>query len=124
MIGPPPKPPRRRVVLAERRMTWSRELELMKVLQDELNAFKVKITPAANETFEAGREREHDDLVLSLSLAAWVGENLPRPMSDQRVRDLVLSAPPGLDNKQLAAGEGARSRMEAIAADHPYLFTD
>jgi hypothetical protein len=45
-----------------------------KVLVDELNNFKVKITQAGNESFEAWREREHDDVVLSLAMALWVAE--------------------------------------------------
>ena len=34
----------------------------------------MKITLAANETFSAWRERDHDDLVLAVALASWVGE--------------------------------------------------
>jgi Terminase RNaseH-like domain len=44
------------------------------LLVKELLAFKVKITTAANKTFEAWRERDHDDLVLAVALAAWIGE--------------------------------------------------
>jgi hypothetical protein len=44
------------------------------LLTKELLAFKVKITVSANETFEAWRERDHDDLVLAVALAAWLGE--------------------------------------------------
>jgi hypothetical protein len=44
------------------------------VLMKELAAFKVKVTAAANETFEAWRERDHDDLVFAVCLAAWMGE--------------------------------------------------
>jgi hypothetical protein len=40
----------------------------------ELLAFKVKVTINANETFEAWRQRDHDDLVLATAIAAWVGE--------------------------------------------------
>jgi hypothetical protein len=40
----------------------------------ELQTFSVKITPAGNETFEAWRERDHDDMVLALGFACWVGE--------------------------------------------------
>jgi len=43
-------------------------------LVKELLAFKVKITASANETFEAWRERDHDDMVLAVALAAWWGE--------------------------------------------------
>jgi len=44
------------------------------LLVKELLAFKVKVTTAGNETFEAWRERDHDDLVLATALAVWVGE--------------------------------------------------
>jgi hypothetical protein len=40
----------------------------------EMLAFRVRITPAAQETFGARRERDHDDLVLAVALAAWWGE--------------------------------------------------
>lgn len=40
----------------------------------ELEAFRVKVTASANETFGAWRERDHDDLVLATALAAWAGE--------------------------------------------------
>ena len=109
------------VLLAERRLTFSGEMPLLPTLQSELQNFKVKITASANETFEAWRERDHDDLVLSVGLAAWVGENLPAPLSDARVAGLVLNAPT-LSGKELAAGEGVRSRMEQLAEDHPALF--
>jgi hypothetical protein len=42
----------------------------------ELLAFRVKVTASANETFEAWRERDHDDLVLAVATAAWVGERV------------------------------------------------
>ena len=29
---------------------------------------------SGNETFESWRERDHDDLVLAVALAAWLGE--------------------------------------------------
>jgi hypothetical protein len=40
----------------------------------ELGTFSVKITAAGNETYAAWRERDHDDLVLAVALAAWLGE--------------------------------------------------
>jgi hypothetical protein len=36
----------------------------------------VKITEELNETFESWRERDHDDLVLAVALAAWAAEAL------------------------------------------------
>jgi len=43
------------------------------VLEGELRDFRVKVTKAANETFEA-REGKNDDLVLSVAMGLWVGE--------------------------------------------------
>jgi hypothetical protein len=48
-------------------------------LVKELLSFSVKITTAGNETFEAWRERDHDDLVLAVAMAAWLGEACPAP---------------------------------------------
>jgi hypothetical protein len=53
------------------------EPTLTPVLAQELSLFRVKITLAANETFEAWRERDHDDLVLALALALYVGSFPP-----------------------------------------------
>jgi hypothetical protein len=60
-----------------RRLRVARELALADVLVQELDNFKVRITPAANEVFGDWREGQHDDLVFALALAAWVGENSP-----------------------------------------------
>jgi hypothetical protein len=46
------------------------------ILIRELQNYQVKVTPAANEVFNA-REGEHDDLLLALALAAWNGERTP-----------------------------------------------
>ena len=46
------------------------------ILEKELRSFTVKITSTANETFEAWREKDHDDLVLAVALAAWGAEEL------------------------------------------------
>ena len=56
-------------------MVWvSEELPLCKVLQKEMQAFSVKITTAGNESFEAWREKDHDDIVLAVALGVWLGE--------------------------------------------------
>jgi len=46
------------------------------VLVKELENFRVKITVNANETFESWRERDHDDLVLAVAMATWLGERV------------------------------------------------
>jgi hypothetical protein len=44
-------------------------------LGQELRAFKAKVTAAGNETMAADwRTRQHDDLVLALAIAAFLGE--------------------------------------------------
>ncbi len=62
--GPAPGRPTTR---SPRRCPWR------PVLAEELGLFRVKITLAANETFEAWRERDHDDLVLAVAMALYVG---------------------------------------------------
>jgi hypothetical protein len=44
------------------------------LLLEELQLFRVKITAAAKETFQAWRARDHDDLVLAVALACWWAE--------------------------------------------------
>jgi hypothetical protein len=62
------------VLLQSRRLQVARTLPDAAVLIQELEAFRVKITAAAHEIFEAWRERDKDDLVLAVAMAAWVGE--------------------------------------------------
>jgi hypothetical protein len=57
------------VVLQGRQRAVSDALPEAAVLTRELQEFRVKITTAGNETFEAWRERSHDDLVLTVALA-------------------------------------------------------
>jgi hypothetical protein len=61
------------VLLQSRRLKVA-DGEHRETLVKELLAFKVMVTAAANETFEAWRERDHDDLVLSVAIAAWLAE--------------------------------------------------
>jgi len=52
-------------------------LRYVDTLVQELGNFKVKITKHGNDAYEAWREGQHDDLVLSVALACWYGENMP-----------------------------------------------
>jgi hypothetical protein len=65
------------VPLQARRLKVAESLPLAPVLAEELGLFRVKVTASANETFEAWRERDHDDLVLALALALYVGSFPP-----------------------------------------------
>ena len=61
--------------LQTRRLKVAPQLREARTLQQELSTFKVKVNLAtANESFEAWRERDHDDLVLAVALAVWHGE--------------------------------------------------
>jgi hypothetical protein len=62
------------VLLQTRRLRISRELRHAERLIEELQNFRVKITSAGNDTYSAWRESLHDDLVLALAVAVWLGE--------------------------------------------------
>jgi hypothetical protein len=61
------------VLLQARRLRVAK-LPERETLVKEFLTFRIKMTAAGNETFEAWRERDHDDLVLAVALAAWLGE--------------------------------------------------
>jgi hypothetical protein len=57
------------------RLTIEPGLPLEPVLSKELQQFRVKYKAGTNnETFEAWRERDHDDVVLAVAFAVWWGE--------------------------------------------------
>ena len=60
------------VLLQTRRLKFAARLQFRDVLERELQNFKVKINVATgHDSYEAWREGDHDDLVLSLALAVW-----------------------------------------------------
>lgn len=65
------------VLLQTRRLKVASGLKDAATLVRELETFRVKVTEAANETFGTWREGQHDDLVLAVGLAAWMGERCP-----------------------------------------------
>lgn len=50
-------------------------LKLIGRFEKELSDFRVKVTRSRNETF-SGEGSQHDDLVLAVSLAVWLGEHV------------------------------------------------
>jgi len=63
------------VLFQEERIKIADGLEFGPVLTQELLNFKVKINPkTGNDSYEAWRERDHDDLVLAVALACWWGD--------------------------------------------------
>ena len=63
--------------LQDGRLKFAEALPLTAVLVEELAAFRVKMTQAGNETYEAWRTRDHDDLVLAVALALYAGSFQP-----------------------------------------------
>jgi hypothetical protein len=63
------------MLLQSRRLKFAAGLPGVDVLVRELETFRAKISiSTGHESFEAWRERDHDDCVLSLAIGCWVGE--------------------------------------------------
>jgi hypothetical protein len=63
------------ILFQSRALKISSKLEHAATLAEELENFRVKTDiKTGHETYEHWREGQHDDLVLSLSLAAWYAE--------------------------------------------------
>lgn len=67
------------IVLEQHRLDIPDDLPEARTLNAELGNFRVKMTKAGNERFEAWREGDHDDLVLATALVCWYGEQPQRP---------------------------------------------
>jgi hypothetical protein len=78
----------------------------------ELQTFRVKITASMKETFEAWRERDHDDLVLATCLACWAGERFLKPCE--------LPEPPGVRPGFYAPSEYRPTPPEFRSGPYPY----
>jgi hypothetical protein len=59
------------VLLQAGQLKFAEGMMHAQTLIDELLNFKIKVTTKANDTYEAWREGDHDDLVLSLAMAMW-----------------------------------------------------
>ena len=70
-------------------------LSLRETLVKELLNFRVKINIAtAHDSYEAWREGDHDDLVLSVALACWAGERyMTKAESVSRPGHIVSEVP-------------------------------
>lgn len=60
-----------KVLLQSQRLKLAGSLRHTETLIDELINFKVKISTDGHDSYEAWREKDHDDLVLALCMAAW-----------------------------------------------------
>jgi hypothetical protein len=63
-------------LLESDRLAIPRSIPEAKTLGKELQAFRAKVTVAGNEQLAADwRTRQHDDMVLALAIAAWLGQH-------------------------------------------------
>lgn len=60
------------VLLQSGRLKIAAGLPDAETLRSELVNFRLKITASGHETYEAWREKDHDDLVLAAALCSWV----------------------------------------------------
>lgn len=107
------------VLLQEGRLKWPTELKLREQLESEFANYRLTISAALNETFDVGREGQHDDMLLAVAQACWLAKNLPEPWTDERVESLVLN--------EVAAdvlADPSASNLERILAEHPHLRGD
>ena len=77
------------VLLQTRRLQVSRSLPDAAVLVQELENFRAKVTAAKKETLESWREGRHDDLILAVAMAAWLGEKA-LTMPDDQAEEFTL----------------------------------
>lgn len=66
------------ILLESKRLRIAKSLPLASVLSAELENFQVKISLTGHDSYGAGddwRENNHDDLVLAVALAVWLGES-------------------------------------------------
>ncbi len=56
------------------KVQMSMQLENMEDFIHELKNFKMKKTNKGNDVAEAGKERDHDDLIIAVALALWYAE--------------------------------------------------
>ncbi len=62
------------IIFQSDRLKIARGLPEAPQFVEELQSFKMKITLAGNDTYEAWRESDHDDRVIAAAMAAWYGE--------------------------------------------------
>jgi hypothetical protein len=78
------------------RLKISRKLKEVGTLTRELQRFRAKINiNTGNESFEAWREKDHDDLVLATALAIWHGEHGGRRLTADMFQFPDVERPPG-----------------------------
>jgi hypothetical protein len=63
------------VLLQTKRLRLAANMPDARILRQELQQFRVRITATAHDTYGVWGEGAHDDLVLAVAMACWYGEN-------------------------------------------------
>ena len=85
------------IALQNRALTINADIPDAPKLVRELEAFKVKISKAGNDTYEAWRDGDHDDLVLATALGVWWANMTPQKWeetelgAEQRIKQTVIA---------------------------------
>ena len=85
------------IALQQRGLTINKDIPDATTLVRELETFKVKKSKAGNDTFEAWRDGDHDDLVLATAMCVWwasitQGKWEETPLgAEQRVKRAVIA---------------------------------
>lgn len=67
-------------------LTISKTCEHAELLITEMRNFRFRTTSIGNDTYEAWREGEHDDIVFAAALADWAATNYWAPILDRPVK--------------------------------------
>jgi hypothetical protein len=90
------------------RLRVAEALPLARVLVAEFGTFRARVTPTGHEELAAPwREGSHDDILLAVSLACWLGERVP-PVNGEPP---VVLTPGRVDP---ATGENALGRFDDL----------
>lgn len=85
------------VLLQRRRLRIAKALAEAEALLTEMEGFRVQITAAGRDTYGAGPEGTHDDLVVAVALACWFAEMwCPRVIDDDDEKPFDAFSPEGL----------------------------
>ena len=83
------------MLMQDDRLLIAESLSLRDTLVRELLNFKRKINiSTADTSYEAWRESDHDDLVLSVALGTWAGQELLHTLEYVRAPGVLVSDAP------------------------------
>jgi len=92
------------VLIQSGRLKWDKKTKEGKLLLEECKHFRAKVNVNTGfESYESWRERDHDDLVLGVALAAWLGE---RHQTAGTARPFWQGGGPSIGPQTLGRGNG------------------